>query len=128
MKLFAIFCVMGALTVPLWAESPNADEMDAMKKNEPPAVVHWARGEAHGARGGGGSPNLISHGGPVLNSVTVQAIFWGASWGNDAFVGDKIGGLDTFYFEIGGTSYAQTNVSSVAGRSSPGARSRNRSR
>ena len=70
MKSFATLIVIGALTVPVWAEGPQADGMDAMKKNEPPAVVHWARGEGRPSQGSK-SPNMTSHGGPVMSSVTV---------------------------------------------------------
>src|SRR5262245_20872362 len=64
---------------------------------EPPmAGVHWAKGQgpAHSQAGQNtGSPNLINHGGPVLGSgTTVVPIFWGSSWGNGNFVGDKISG------------------------------------
>ena len=57
------------------------------------------RGEPHDAKvfhakpggGGGGSPNLIYHGGPVMTAgAYVQPIFWGASWADSGFVGDKI--------------------------------------
>jgi hypothetical protein len=108
MKIFAIFCVLGAWTVPIWAEGPQADEMDAMKKNDPPAVVHWARGEAHGSRGGGGSPDMTWHGGGVLSSIAVQAIFWGTSWQTSSFI-DKISGLDSWYSGVKGSLYARTN-------------------
>jgi len=41
--------------------------------------------------------NLSNHGGPILTSSVVQAIFWGTKWSNASFVGDKQSGLDTFY-------------------------------
>lgn len=59
--------------------------------------------------GGGGSPNLIWHGGAVMHGAYVEPIFWGASWANSSFVGDKITGLQSFYGGMGGTSYAATN-------------------
>jgi hypothetical protein len=67
---------------------------------------------AHGAsRGGhgGGSPQLVDHGGPVLTSGTaVTPIFWGSSW--SGYSGDKMTGIDTFYAGVGGTSYAGTTT------------------
>ena len=108
MKSFATLIVIGALTVPVWAEGPQADGMDAMKKNEPPAVVHWARGEGRPSQGSK-SPNMTSHGGPVMSSVTVGAIFWGTSWANDTFIGDKITGLDSWYTDVQKSKYSMTN-------------------
>src|SRR5215831_8572517 len=69
------------------------------------ARIHWARGEAHAARPNR-SPNLLYHGGPVMHGTTVQPIFWGTNWGNGAFVGDKISGLQTFFSGMSGSSYA----------------------
>ena len=69
---------------------------------------HAARGQAR--PGHGGSPNLVFHGGPILDAPQVQAIYWGQSWTNSAFVGDKITGLATFYSEMGGSAYAGTTT------------------
>jgi hypothetical protein len=52
---------------------------------------------------------LSWHGGPVMHSTTVASVFWGASWSNSTFTGDKISGLDYFYLHVGGTGYAHTN-------------------
>jgi hypothetical protein len=52
---------------------------------------------------------LSWHGGPVMHSTTVASVFWGASWSNSTFTGDKISGLDYFYSNVGGTGYARTN-------------------
>src|SRR5262245_583358 len=69
----------------------------------------------HLARGGGGgqhgpSPDLIYHGGIILTSSEVTAIFWGARWADAQFVGDKLTGLDTFYSGVGGSTYMGTNT------------------
>ena len=50
------------------------------------------------------------HGGKILTSTVTRAIFWGPSWNNSAFVGDKIGGLDSFYNGFGGSNYAVTST------------------
>lgn len=76
---------------------------------DPPMLgLHWARGHA-GAGGSGTSPNMTWHGGAILTSSEVRAIFWGTSWASTSFVGDKISGLDTFYAAIGGSNYAATS-------------------
>jgi hypothetical protein len=66
---------------------------------------------AHAAHPGGGGhvSNLIWGGGPVQHSTTTIPIFWGTSWGNSGFVGDKVTGLDYLYSHVGGTSYLHTN-------------------
>jgi hypothetical protein len=75
-------------------------------------VTTDARGVVHphgGARPGGGSgdPSLLFHGGAIMTSTVVKAIYWGSSWnGTDT----KITGLDRFYNGIGGSSYMKTNT------------------
>jgi hypothetical protein len=67
-----------------------------------------SRNAGHGAHGRRVSL-LQYHGGPVQSSATqVGAIYWGSSWGNSTFTGDKISGLDTLYSGVGGTAYAHT--------------------
>jgi hypothetical protein len=80
----------------------------------PPPI---AAGPAHGfvpsrdaSRGGHGNKSLLQwHGGPVEHSSTVVPVFWGSSWSNSTFVGDKVKGLDTFYSGVHGTAYLHTN-------------------
>jgi hypothetical protein len=66
------------------------------------------------------SPNMTFHGGPILTSApaAVQAIFWGTSWSNAGFTGDKQSGLDTFYSGWGGSGYS-TTVTEYAGSNGP---------
>jgi hypothetical protein len=66
---------------------------------------------AHAAKAAGGHhvSNLIWGGGPVMHATTVVPIFWGISWGNSNFVGDKVTGLDNVYSHVGGTPYLHTN-------------------
>src|SRR5690349_11993607 len=49
--------------------------------------------DAKALLGFGRNPNLVNHGGPVLTTPalnSVKAIFWGNSWSNGAFAGDKV--------------------------------------
>jgi len=75
----------------------------------PPAgaagIVH-ARGLA-GTGQAAASPNMTWHGGPIITSTVVKAIFWGSSWGSP---GDKISGIDAFYGGVGNTGYMRTNT------------------
>jgi hypothetical protein len=63
---------------------------------------------AHSAAGKrGGSPNMTSHGGPIMTGATVYPIYWGTSWAG--YTGDKMSGLRTFYGDFGNSNYAKTS-------------------
>jgi hypothetical protein len=49
---------------------------------------------------------MTYHGGPILPTTTVQAIFWGSSW--PTYTGDEISGMNKWYSGVSGTSYAAT--------------------
>jgi hypothetical protein len=52
---------------------------------------------------------LAWHGGPVMHATTVVPVFWGSSWNNSTFRGDKVTALDYLYSHVGGTPYLHTN-------------------
>jgi hypothetical protein len=58
----------------------------------------------------GRNPNLTYRGGPIMTDSVVKAIFWGTSWSNSSFAGDKISGLGTFYSGLDGSAYMGTNT------------------
>src|SRR5207253_10812104 len=63
------------------------------------------------AHDGGAAGNHIYHAGPVLTSgAYVEPIFWGAGWGDSAFVSDKISGIQSFYSGMGGSRYEATDT------------------
>jgi hypothetical protein len=121
MKKALAFAALMLLQMPAWAQSPSGRELN---QPEPPMLgIHWARGanpdakEARGGAppfGGGKSPNLSYHNGPILNTTQVVPILWGKKWGgstaDSTFIADKITGLDNFYDGFGGTDYAKTNT------------------
>ncbi len=84
--------------------------------------VVWERGQSNAAKpgGGGGSPNLVWHGGPIMPSATVTAIFWGTSWADNTFVAHKISGLGQFYTDMSGSGYAGTSDEYTAGNGQVG--------
>lgn len=88
---------------PSYSQNPN-DEV----QNDPSVHVHLARGQAK--RGGGGVSLLAWHNGALMNDVRVVPIYWGVSWSNAAYQGDKVSGLDTFYGGLNNTSYMGTNT------------------
>lgn len=70
--------------------------------------ITWARGVDPGltfprARR---SPNMTYHGGKIMPTSNVRAIFWGTSWGT--YTGDKITGIDTYYTGLNNSNYAKT--------------------
>jgi hypothetical protein len=78
--------------------------------------LFMARGESRaGQARHGGSPDMTWHGGPILPTAVTGAIFWGTSWNNGTFVGDKITGIDAFYTGFNGSNYAGTSDEYTAG-------------
>jgi hypothetical protein len=49
------------------------------------------------------------NGGDIMASAVTATIFWGTSWGNSSFVGDKIAGLDSWYTGFNGSNYAKSS-------------------
>jgi hypothetical protein len=44
-----------------------------------------------------------------MPTAVSKAIFWGPSWANASFAGDKIDGLDSFYTGFSGSNYSATS-------------------
>jgi hypothetical protein len=79
--------------------------------NDPPMLgVHWARGgePARVSQARSRSPVMTYHGGKIMPTAVSKAIYWGPSWTNSTFVGDKITGLDSWYTGHSGSNYAKT--------------------
>lgn len=91
----------------LCALSVTAQDVNKNPNKKEPAILgpHWQRGASHRASS---NADMTYHGGPILPSVTVKAIWWGSSW--PGYTGDKILGIDKFYSGVGGTSYDATNA------------------
>ena len=101
-----------AVCLPTFAMGQVAEDLSTTQ--EPPMLgIHWAHGfepaaRMHEARrGGGGSPDMTYHGGPIMPTAVTQPIFWGTSWGS--YTGDKITGMDTWYAGFGDSNYAKTS-------------------
>jgi hypothetical protein len=45
----------------------------------------------------------------MTSGAYVEPIFWGTSWSNSSFAGDKISGIQSFYGGMGGSTYDATN-------------------
>jgi hypothetical protein len=80
--------------------------------------IHWARGfdpfaRVNEARGQAGrkvkNPDMTYHGGKIMTTAVTRVIFWGPSWSNSTFIGDKFSGLDTWYTGFSNSNYAKTS-------------------
>jgi len=106
MKKWSIFLLI--LLIATFAEAQRQDLSN--NSGQPPRLgIHWARGFTPFARPSAKQVNMTYHGGVILTSVTAQAIFWGPSWTNSNFVGDKITGLDSWHTGFSGSNYAKTS-------------------
>jgi len=86
----------------------HAQDAQDNGRPEPPALgLHWAKGlnGLHGHR----NPLMSWHNGAIMTDSTVETIYWGTSWSNSSFVGDKITGLDSFYTGFANSNYAATS-------------------
>ena len=99
------------LSVLLVSASAMAQEVISRKPQggPPPLGIHWAKGVKAAAPTHGRSPLMLWHNGPIMTSSAVQVIYWGTSWGNSSFVGDKITGLTSWYTGFSGSNYAKTS-------------------
>jgi prepilin-type N-terminal cleavage/methylation domain-containing protein len=80
------------------AKCPNADAL-------PRRYSHDREHEANHRRTS--SPNMTYHGGVIMQTSTVEPIFWGPSWASNP--GDKMSGLDSFYKGLSGSNYAKAS-------------------
>jgi hypothetical protein len=91
-----------------------AGSSSAAHVNARPTIVAGPASGFVPARGAPGAlaplvSNLLWHGGPVMHSTIVIPVFWGSSWSDPTFRGDKITGLDYLYSHVGGSPYMHTN-------------------
>jgi hypothetical protein len=96
-----------AITVMIIALSVNP-AVNAGHDDEPNAHLHFDRHSAS-RNSSGGSPLMTYHGGTVLHASRTAAVFWGTSWTNASFAGDKMTGMDRFFDGFGGSEYAGTD-------------------
>ncbi len=91
-----------------WGQGNNRETMPTIP--DPPMLgPHFIRGHQAGAGAAGAAPLLTYHNGNIMATSVTQSIFWGVSWANPNFVGDKITGLDTWYNGEGGSDFAKTS-------------------
>ncbi len=98
---------------PTGVETQGHDPTDLHGRPEPEAPmlgVHHAKSSGPPVKTPP-SPNLVWHGGAIMTDSVVQTIFWGPSWANAAFAGDKITGLNRLYAGLASaTAYVASNT------------------
>jgi hypothetical protein len=116
MKRWYFLAALLVGTVAFAQETVNADSSKyenqiQRQQHEPPMLgIHWAKDFNNAApiRAARRSANMTYHGGKIMPTAVSKAIFWGPSWSNSSFVGDKITGLDSWYTGHSGSNYAKT--------------------
>ena len=103
----AVFAATAVLTIPPALAAKPVSDRDVRTGGMQGQVP--ARG-AHSSAKPTSSVNMSWHSGDVMTSSVTEAIFWGNSWGNSSWVGDKISGLDSWYNGFGGSNYAATTT------------------
>jgi hypothetical protein len=114
MKIGLLFAVMFVVSTSVLGQTPSpAPNLSQTNIGEPPiAGIMWIRGfDPIGADNTflRKHVNMSYHGGPIMVTAVSKNIFWGPSWNNPTFVGDKITGLDSFYIGFSNSNYAKTS-------------------
>jgi hypothetical protein len=105
-KKLVIVLVVGALSAALFAVgTANADQQDAPHAK----AINASKGNSHTT-----VSYLVDHGGPVLPSAKLFAIWWGPASG---FPSDAQSGMTTFLQGFGASSYVQIAAQYMRGAS-----------
>lgn len=103
LSLLLMACMVSMLAFAQTESSTNSTNQDT---TQPPMLgIHWAKGTPLDLAPG--SPDMTYHGGKIMPSAHVTAIFWGTSWGN--YSGDEISGMDSWYQGFNNSFYARTS-------------------
>lgn len=121
LSILAAFAVAAAPVARTESDNRNADEgvgpaSDVQVQEDAPAHIHLTRDAAQAAAAETAraplarrSANMTYHGGKIMPTAVTKSIFWGPSWANATFAGDKITGLDTWYSGFSNSDYAKTS-------------------
>jgi hypothetical protein len=94
-------CLLAVLA--LFAQAARADRYpDTGDRQHLPDQEHAARTDAHVKRGG---HSLTYHGGPVIHSARVVAIFWGPSWGTGGADANTANHIISFLAQLGTSTH-----------------------
>ena len=109
----ALACPLAALALAHGKDTtnpfdPTVEDLTLDRGGPPMLGIHWAREHAASHARPTKSPLMTYHGGKIMPTAVTQAIFWGPSWKNASFAGDKITGLDSWYDGHSNSNYAKT--------------------
>ena len=83
-------------------------QVDSSTAAAPPILgITWARGVNPGISPARRSANMTYHGGKIMPTASITAVFWGTSWGS--YTGDKMSGMDSYYTGWNNSNYAKTS-------------------
>ena len=103
---------LASFAVACGGSQTNTGTPDTSNAEDPPMLgLHYTRDESAlrtRAMGARRSANMTYHGGKIMPTAVIKAIFWGSSWSTSA--GDKITGMDSFYTGWNNSNYAGTNT------------------
>ncbi len=103
-SFFGLALVVGGCAAP--DDASVESELNGAPEPAPPGAHGFFMRE-YAKRGGSSNPDMTFHGGSVLTSNKVQAIFWG-DW-SSAAAQAKITGMDTFFAGLDGSNFAATS-------------------
>ena len=88
-----------------FGQTEAATSTDQTASVPPMLGIHWAKG-AEPLLPARRSPNMTYHGGVIMPTANVTAIYWGPSWTSP---GDKISGMTSWYQGFSNSNYAKTS-------------------
>jgi hypothetical protein len=88
-----------------FGQTEAATSTDQTATVPPMLGIHWAKG-AGPLLPARRSPNMTYHGGVIMPTANVTAIYWGPSWTSP---GDKISGMASWYQGFSNSNYAKTS-------------------
>jgi hypothetical protein len=107
-RLALLAAALFALAVPAAQAVPHdAEAFDVIKAGPESGHVPAKHARTGGSKAA--SPLLVYHGGTVMPTSSVTAIFWGTRFASASYTGDVISGLDQLYTGVGGSAYLNTN-------------------
>lgn len=103
-RLFLLFmaCMISVLAV-----AQTEANVQPTGTTVPPMLgIRWAKGTTQdlALNDSASRSDMTYHGGKIMPTANVTAIFWGSSWAN--YTGDKISGMDSWYQGFSNSGYA----------------------
>ena len=108
LSLLLLVCMASMLAFGQTESTAQPDDRSSNRSAPAMLGIYWAKG-FQPLNGSKSNPDLTFRHGEIMPTASVHAIFWGPSWADPVFDGDKITGLETFYLGFGGSGYAHAS-------------------